>query len=258
MNNYISFVNMDHRTDRLNHMEGELQKVGLKAVRTRGIRPEEVEAKREDIETMLQRTPGAVGCHFSQVSIIKEAYERGQNAFVMEDDIVFCEDFNKRMDYIEEWMQKNEWDIFWLGSAFHVNPPYWHPKGPSNMSGCRDISARLGYDAKRTEDPRIMRTYGAYDTFAYIVRYESIPKVLNGLNDFLKHSIGIDYAMIYLQPRELKTFCFLPGLIYQMDNISDIGTGMTVWSGQFDRGPYVWQNKMEDFNPETFNWAEAN
>lgn len=254
MDNYISFVNMDHRTDRLNHMEGQLQNVGLKAVRTRGMRPEEYTGP-QDVTRMRKRTPGAIGCHFSQVSIMEEALSRGQNAMVLEDDIIFCSDFNERLAHIDYFTQNNQWDVVWLGAAFHVNPGYWHMRRQS-VNQVDDCSANLGYDAKCTEDPRMIRTYGAYNTFAYIVNVKSIEKILNLFAQHIHTSIGIDWLFIKLQP-QLHCYAYVPGCIKQMDNMSDIGTGMTVWSGHLKNGPYVWQDKKEDFNPLTFNWHEC-
>lgn len=251
-NSYIAFVNLDHRTDRLNHMSKELGRIGLNANRVRGIKPEEINDPRTEV--MRRRTPGAIGCHFAQVSVMEESLKQNKHAWVMEDDIIFCDDFNKRISYIEKWMKSNDWDVFWLGSSFHVNPPYWHRVGKSGMPP--DCSAQLGYDVKCTDDPRIVRTYGAYVTFAYIVNARSIQKILDLFNEHLHTSIGIDWLFIKLQP-QLKCFSFVPGCVMQMDNISDIGQGMTVWSGQLNNGPYVFQKRMEDFNPETFNWAEA-
>lgn len=267
MNNYISFVNMDHRTDRLNHMEGQLQRVGLKAVRTRGMRPEEYTGP-QDVSKMRKRTPGAIGCHFSQVSIMEEARELGQNAMVLEDDIIFCQDFNERLAHIEFFCDNNEWDVIWLGAAFHVNPGYWHMRRES-VNKVDDCSANLGYDAKCTDDPRMIRTFGAYNTFAYIVNEKSIDKILTMFNSpwtrpsdgytfptAIGNSIGIDWLFISLQP-QLKCFAYVPGCIKQMDNMSDIGTGMTVWSGHLNNGPYVYQENKNDFNPLTFDWHEC-
>ena len=255
MNNYISFVNMDHRTDRLNHMEGQLQRVGLKATRTRGMRPEEYTGP-QDVRKMLHRTPGAIGCHFSQVSIMEEALERGQNAMVLEDDVIFCQDFEERLDHIEKFTDENEWDVVWLGAAFHINPPYWH-RIPFSDNRHDDCSAQLGYDAKRTHDPRMIRTYGAYNTFAYIVNEKSIAKILDLFAQNIHTSIGIDWLFIKLQP-QLHCYAYVPGCVKQMDNKSDIGNGMTVWSGHLKNGPYVYQERKEDFNPLTFDWHEAN
>lgn len=251
---YISFVNLDHRTDRLDHMTEQLKRVGLEAERTRGIRPEEYKGGK-DVSVMMNRTPGAVGCHFSQVSIMQKALEQGKHAIVFEDDIIFCSDFKERFEYIEKFCETHTWDVIWLGAAFHVNPPHWHKVGGSEMRP--NCSAELGYDAKRTDNPRMIRTYGAYNTFAYMVNKNSIEKILALFDRHIHISIGIDWLFIKLQP-QLHCYSFVPGCVKQMDNMSDIGTGMTIWSGHLNNGPYVWQDKMEDFNPENFDWHEAN
>lgn len=255
-NLYASFVNLDHRTDRLAHMTEQLKKISLPVTRTRGLPWKEVVNNMpindlHKIAVMQNRTPGAIGCHFSQVSVMKEAQAQGKHAAVFEDDVIFCSDFDKRLEYIDNWTKTHDWDVIWLGASFHVNPPYWHRIGQSGMPP--DCSAQLGKDCEPTDDPRMIRTYGAYVTFAYIVNYNSIEKILNLFDQHLHTSIGIDWLFIKLQP-QLKCFSFVPGCVMQMDNMSDIGTGMTVWSGQLRNGPYVFQDKMEDFNPETFKW----
>lgn len=251
-NLYASFINLDHRSDRLAHMTKVLPP-SLKAVRTRGIPWREI-PESPSTAIMRARTPGAIGCHFSQVKVMKDAQAQGKHALVMEDDIIFCEDFDERMRMIDKWCDSHEWDVFWLGASFHVNPPFWHKVGESGMSP--NCSAQLGYDVKCTNDPRIVQTFGAYITFAYIVNLNSMDKIFSLFDQHIHTSIGIDWLFIKLQP-QLKCFSFVPGPVMQMDNESDIGTGMTVWSGQLRNGPYVWQNKMEDFDPTTFNWAEA-
>jgi len=251
---YIGFLNMDHRTDRLEHMNNQLSKAGISAIRHRGARPEEYNLDDPKVQVMRNRTPGAIACHFGQVEIMKRGLESGMHAIVFEDDITFCSDFHERMEYIGKFCETNEWDLIWLGAAFHVNPPHWHKIGGSTSRP--NYSAGLGYDAKRTSDPRMIRTFGAYNTFAYLVNKNSIEKILNLLDEHLHTSIGIDGLFIKIQP-QLKCFSFVPGLIYQIDNKSDIGNGMTIWSGHLGNGPYVWKDKMADFNPDEFDWHEA-
>lgn len=253
-NCYIGFLNLDHRTDRLAHMNAELNKVGLKAVRHRGRLPQEYDLNDPKVQVMRNRTPGAIGCHFGQVEIMKTAQSLCLHAMILEDDIIFCSDFDERMKIIEAFHVEHEWDVIWLGAAFHVNPPHWHKIGASSMPP--DCSSQLGFDAKVTDNPRIIRTYGAYNTFAYIVNFNSIDKISALFDRHLHTSIGIDWLYIKLQP-QLKCFAFVPGCIKQMDNMSDIGTGITVWSGHLRNGPYVFQDKMTDFDPLTFDWHEA-
>ena len=102
---YTGFVNLHHRTDRLAHMTAQLEKEGIKAVRHRGLLPSEVDIHAEKEVVLQRRTPGACGCHYSQVGIMQAALSQDKHAFVMEDDLIFCEDFQKRLAYIEEWME---------------------------------------------------------------------------------------------------------------------------------------------------------
>jgi len=103
------------------------------------------------------------------------------------------------------------------------------------------------------------RTYGAFCTYAYVVNVKSIEKILNLFDEHLHTSIGIDWLFIKLQP-QLKCFAFVPGSVKQMDNKSDIGTGMTIFSGfsklngTVENSRYWYQENMSDFDPNTFEW----
>jgi GR25 family glycosyltransferase involved in LPS biosynthesis len=251
MNAHAKFINLSHRKDRLEHMNSELKKTKLKVERFEAINWRDRNWDMSKYGTMFNRTPGACGCHESQVSVMREAKDINKNAIIFEDDIIISSDFDSRLDYIDKWTKTHSWDVVWLGSSFHVNPPYWHRKGQSGMPP--DCSAQLGKDCETTDDPRMIRTYGAYVTFAYIVNVNSIEKILKLFDEHLHTSIGIDWLFIKLQP-QLECFSFVPGCVMQKDNMSDIGTGMTVWSGQLNNGPYVYQERMEMFDPSTFNF----
>lgn len=268
MDCYTAFINLDSRPDRLEHMTKELERVGLKAVRQRAIPWKETDFQNPKYSVMYNRTPGAIGCLLSQVEVMKKAYDLGLYAVVLEDDLVFATDFNIRMEYIENWLfnisynhdwvstPEGPWDIFFLGGTFH-SPAFWHPKGPSGMRP--DVSAHLGKDFDHTSDPRIKRTYGAFSTHAYIVNYHSIPNILSLIDKHVHESIGIDHLFIRVQP-QLNCFAFVPGCVKQIDNISDIGSGMTMFSGfsklngTIENSRYWFQDLMTDFNPDTFEW----
>ncbi len=257
MNNYASFVNLHHRTDRLEHMEAQLERIGLDAVRTPGLLPDAVKVDRRKTEVMRKRTPGSIGCHYAQVSIMEKALELGQNAFVMEDDLIFCEDFNARMSMIKDFTKVNDWDVMWLGGTFH-SPAHWHTQ-PHNRE-LQLCKCELGRDCEPTGHPRFMRTYGSFCTYAYIVNYEKLDKILTLLDQNVKYSMGIDWLFIYLSP-QLKTYAFVPGCVKQMDNQSDIGDGVTMFSGfsklngTVENSRYWYQEKMEDFNPINYKWT---
>lgn len=263
---YTAYVNLRHRTDRQIHIESQLRKAQIVSGRVEGINTkrrdegyyEGVISIPVEHETMFKRTPGAVGCYLSQMSIMQKALEYERSAFVMEDDLIFCSDIQDRFKYIEKFINEKDpdFDVFWLGGTFHV-PAYWH-------TGTNPLlpNAFLRRDAERTSDKRILRTYGCFSTHAYIVNIKSIEKILKMLNEQMQTSIGIDYSFIRMQP-ELKTYSFVPGCVKQMDNQSDIGAGMTIYSGfsrlngNEENSRYWWQDRMEDFDPLNFDWKDA-
>jgi GR25 family glycosyltransferase involved in LPS biosynthesis len=252
---YTAFINLDHRQDRLERMNAELERVGIKAERLRGMYPNEYTGDKAKVVKMEQRTRGAIGCHYSQVQVMKNALEQGKSAFVMEDDLVFASDVIKRLDYAEEFLNNNDWDVFWLGGTYHLNPPQWHNAGHTN-SELPNCDCSLNRDVECTSDKRIVRTYGCWGTYAYIVNHKSIEKILDLFEKNIHESIGIDWLFIKLQP-QLKCFAFVPGMVKQYDNQSDIGNGVTVFSNFSNLGEFWFADKMEDFDADNFNWHEA-
>jgi GR25 family glycosyltransferase involved in LPS biosynthesis len=246
---FASYVNLDTRTDRRERTEKSLAIAGIRAERTRGMLPSEYHGSPERIKAMWDRPQkGAIGCHFSQVSVMERAMLEQKHAFVMEDDLVFCSDFQRRIGMISDFCRTHPWDVIFLGGTFHINPPYWQKQ--------------LGRDAELTDHSRMIRTYGAFCTYAYIVNRSSIRPILRQFDLLLPKSIGIDHMFIMIQPK-IHAYSFVPGCIKQYDHISDIGVdrhgrpAQTVFSGFSRLGPYWWQDRLEDFDPTTFNWHEA-
>jgi len=245
MNCYTSFINLDSRPDRLVRMEAELKRIGLSAARTRGILPHEVRVSQEKVAVMQNRTPGAIGCHYSQISIMAQAYFHGWNAFVMEDDLIFCSDFHARMKHAVKFLSENEWDVFWLGGTYHKQPT-WHRSinGKHTHPDLQMCHCGLNKDWEPTTDEKIVRTYGIWSTYAYIVNYNSILKILKLLDDNVHLSMGIDWLFILLQP-QLNTFAYNPGMVKQYDNQSNIGNGITKFSNfEFACGKHWFADKI--------------
>lgn len=258
---YISYLNLDHRIDRLIHIEQELLRVGIKAERTRGKLPNEFDLFAPHLQVMRLRTAGAIGCHYGQVEIMKTALEKNKSAFVLEDDCVMGTDIQERLDYIEKFINnQDDWDVIFLGGTVHIGPPWWHKQGHSpDLQAC---DCTLQRDAELTDDPRMVRTYGAFSTHAYIVNVKSIEKILSYFNENVHLSMGIDWLFIKMQP-QLKAYMFLPGCIKQLDNMSDIGFGITRFSsfsklnGSLENSAYWWADKISDFDPAIFDFKEA-
>jgi len=247
---YKSFINLDSRPDRLAHMANQLSRIGMKAERTHGLLPHEVNEPSHKTYVMQKRTPGAIGCHYSQVSIIETALSLGKSALVMEDDLIFCEDFNERMQIVENFLNTREWDVFWLGGTYHI-PAEWHKlkDGKHVHPDLQMCECQFNSDHLETDNKYIRRALGIWSTYGYIVNYKSIPKILELLDMNVYRSMGIDWLFILLQPN-LKTFCFNPGMVKQYDNRSDIGidgsgkAAITHFSGFSHLGSHWYKDKL--------------
>ncbi len=119
---YIAFVNLSHRVDRLAHMNDQLSRVGIQAERVPGLLPSEVDVDPRKVAVMQRRTPGAIGCHYSQVSIMEKALRLGKHAFIMEDDLIFCEDFELRLAHIDNFCHYVAWDVFCIAGEPIILP----------------------------------------------------------------------------------------------------------------------------------------
>lgn len=235
---YCTYINLASRPDRNEHMQKELERIGLKAERQEAFLPDEYTG--QVFEVMRKRTPGAIGCHMSQRHVMIEALIQNKHAFVMEDDLVFCDDFQERITIIEDFLLKNEWDIFWFGGTYHKEPTWHKIPHPHDLRQC---NCTLNRDYESTDNERIVRTFGAFATYCYLVNRDSIAKIIRLLDENVHLSMGIDWEMILLQP-QLKTFAFIPGCVKQRDDKSNIGNGMTIFSGFSKLGDHWFQNKM--------------
>jgi GR25 family glycosyltransferase involved in LPS biosynthesis len=220
-------------------MVEEMYRIGITAERFDAFKTDEHKWDEKKVSVMRNRTPGAIGCFYSQMAVMKKALELKKHAFVMEDDLIFCSDFKDRMKIVEDFTSNNKWDIIWLGGTYHLEP-VWHVKGHPQLPQC---NCTLNVDFTQTNNLRIVQTYGCWSTYAYIVNVDSIPKVLRMLEDVIPISMGIDWSFILLEPK-LKTFAFVPGMVKQYDNTSDIGTGVTKFSGFALLGSHWWADKM--------------
>jgi GR25 family glycosyltransferase involved in LPS biosynthesis len=247
---YVSYLNLDHRKDRLEHIQNELQKAGINAERTRGRLPEEFDSTDPRIQVMWNRTKGACGCHYGQVEIMKEALKQNKHAFIMEDDCVFCSDIHERLSIAEDFLKDKDWTALWLGGTYHANNPAWWHK-PGHSIDLKQCKCTLGVDAEKTESKYMVRTYGCFSTHCYIINKNHIQRVLDFLEANVHLSMGIDWLMILMQPQVL-TYAFVPGMVIQKDNMSDIGGGMTVFSGFKRLGNHWYQDKMSDFDYDNF------
>jgi FkbM family methyltransferase len=246
---YPMFINLDHREDRRQHIKEQLERVGIKADRVRGVYFHEVEdSKNPKYKTMVDSCKNQLGCYTAHINCLERAYKVGSSALIFEDDAYLCEDFLERMDYIQNFLNNNEWDVVWFGGTYHLEPT-WHDL-PHTNSGNLDCTCTKGVDVERTDDPRIVRTYGCWSTAGYLVNYNSIPKILHMLEEVVHRSTAIDHSFIMIEPFT-KTFAMIPALMKQIDNHSDNYDNINKFSDFAHLGRQWYADKMEDVDPSS-------
>lgn len=249
---HAAYCNLDERADRNEEMKTELERVGIYVERQRSFPWKELydsydDDMRQRVDVMFKRTPGAIGCHMSQVEVMKKAMEQGKHAIVLEDDLKFCDDFPSRLNIIYKFLNQHQWDIFWFGGTYHTEPT-WHKsiEGKHIHPDMQVCNCTLNRDWEPTFNPYIVRTYGAFSTHAYLVNKDRISHVLELLDRNLHLSMGIDWIMLKEQPN-LFTYAFNPGCIKQYDSYSNINNAFAKQSGFENLGPHWFYNIKDKY-----------
>jgi GR25 family glycosyltransferase involved in LPS biosynthesis len=108
---HIFYINLDRRTDRKEHIETELGKMGIR-----------------DFErfTAVERPPGKgiVGCGYSHLSVLKLAKERQYpNVLIFEDDFYFTvshDELSRNVNAFFESPVSNDYDVCMLSYNLHT------------------------------------------------------------------------------------------------------------------------------------------
>jgi len=108
---HIFYINLDRRTDRKEHIESELDKMGIR-----------------DFErfTAVERPPGKgiVGCGYSHLSVLKLAKERQYpNVLIFEDDFYFTvshDELSRNMGAFFESPVSTDYDVCMLSYNLHT------------------------------------------------------------------------------------------------------------------------------------------
>jgi glycosyl transferase family 25 len=102
------YINLDHRTDRKEHVETQLNNIGIKAERFNAVKMEN----------------GAVGCSMSHLKLLQEAIKNNlDHILIVEDDITFLDPelFKTQINAFFQ-LHGNNWDVILL--AGNNMPPY--------------------------------------------------------------------------------------------------------------------------------------
>ncbi len=183
------YINLEHRTDRKEHVENELKKVNINATRFNAIK----------------MTNGAIGCSMSHLKCLQTALENNwDHVLICEDDITFLNP-EVFMNQLNTFLStRKTWDVILL--AGNNVPPY---------AKIDDTCIRVS---------RCQTTTGYIVNGHYIkTLIENIRKGLTFLlNDPSKHSLyAIDKYWFYLQQKDYW-YLIIPLTIIQKPDYSDI------------------------------------
>jgi len=183
------YINIDYRTDRKEHVEQELAKIGI-------------EGERLNATKMKY---GAVGCSMSHIRCLERAKsENWPYVFICEDDITFMnpELFLSKLDAFEK--SGIEWDVIIV--AGNTAPPF----GPSTDFCIRtlNVQAATGYI--------VCRHY--YDIMIANFR-EGVQNLMKDPNN--KREYAVDMYWKRLQQLG-RWYTIIPLSVYQYETYSDI------------------------------------
>ena len=192
------FINLDHRTDRLEHVTNEFKEMGIIPERISGFQP---------------KNP-AIGCTMSHIKCLELAKSRNyKQVFICEDDITFTnpELLKKQITSFTE-NNKINWDV--LVVSGNVAPP---------CQKLYEYAARVFY-CQTTTGYIVKREY--YDTL--------LANFKEGLNMLLRNPENrFEYAIDkYWFRLQMQSFWYIitPLTVTQYDNYSDIESKTTSYS----------------------------
>lgn len=187
----IYFINLNHRVDRLCHIENVLKNLKFKKNKIKKIEAEYVQEN------------GSLGCAISHVKTLNEFIKSNKNnCLILEDDFNYFDIdlFNKSIDFF--FKLNIEWDIIQLAS----NTIRYSNTDHDYLIKIEESQTTSAYLLNRKFASKLKRCF-----------YES---VVNLKNEF-KIEYCIDQNWKKIQSSSLW-FCFDPKLGYQIDGYSDI------------------------------------
>ena len=184
------YINLEHRTDRLEHVQNELKKIGIKGERFNAIKTKS----------------GAVGCTLSHIKCLELAKERNyEEVFICEDDITFTNP-KLLLENLQKFCDNEDimWDVLIIGG--NNVPPY---------------KQYYHYCA---------RVFNCQTTTGYIVKQDfydtMIKNFKEGLLNLMKNPENKrEYAIdIYWKKLQMENFWYMitPPTVTQYENFSDI------------------------------------
>jgi GR25 family glycosyltransferase involved in LPS biosynthesis len=184
------FINLEHRTDRLNHALNEFKKMGINAERVNAVKMQN----------------GAIGCTLSHIKCIELAKTRDwEQVFICEDDISFLNPELLKQN-IESFYNNDDilWDVVIIGG--NNVPPYQQ---------LYEYAARI-FRNQTTTGYIVKKHY--YDTLLINFK-ESAANLLRNPNNKREYALDIYWNRLQMQD---FWYMIIPPTVTQYENYSDI------------------------------------
>jgi len=183
---HVVYINLDHRTDRREHIEASLAPYFL---------PEKVTRI-----SAIQRDIGAIGCTESHIAVMEMARaNQWKNVLVLEDDAMWTKDFNEAYPVLERLAGDPSYDVIMLSSTF----TRWYGGSLKLISG-------------KTSSAYLVNSH-YYDTL--LSNFKEGLKLFEVSGENGKHAI--DTYWCSLQERD-NWFVVTPNIVWQRPGYSDI------------------------------------
>ena len=184
------YINLENRQDRRQHVEEELQKIGIK-------NPERFEAIKMEI--------GAIGCSLSQLRCLEIAKENNwDHVLICEDDVVFLNP-EILIHQTNQFLENHEdWDVLFLGGH---NQQQYIPV-----------------------DDSCVQVHRCQCALSYIVKSHYYDKLIHNMKEGIEmfinephngHSYAVDRYWFRLQEID-KWYLIVPLTVTQKEDYSDI------------------------------------
>ncbi len=133
----IVCINLINRKDKKEKMQARFDKLGIEVewftAVSYGFAPSIVRDINKGSGHFNENQPNEFGAALSHYTVIKQALEEGHKSiFVFEDDVLFHEDFNNKIEKALTKHEPKEWDLLMLYSfMYNIKPqnikinPYW-------------------------------------------------------------------------------------------------------------------------------------
>lgn len=189
------FINLEHRTDRLEHALSEFKKMDINAERVNAIRPKS----------------GAVGCTMSHIKCLELAKKRDyEYVFICEDDITFTKP-ELLKENIQKFVDNTEiqWDILIIGG--NNVPPYQQ---------LTDYCARV-FNCQTTTGYVVKKSF--YDPLIQNFK-EGVQQLVSNPDNARMFALDIYWKRLQMQ---YFWYMITPPTVTQYENYSDIENKQT-------------------------------